>query len=82
MNNDFTCSLLVDTSGLGLKKQEEIISDRVKSMNSGESICFITDNRDFSATISFCVRISMPDYLDSPNTAICICLFWVSTDYK
>ena len=52
MNNDFTCSLLVDASGLGLEKQEEIISDKVKSMNSGESICFITDNRDFSATIS------------------------------
>lgn len=52
MNNDFTCSLLVDTSGLGLKKQEEIISDKVKSMNSGESICFITDSRDFSFAIS------------------------------
>ena len=52
MNNDFTCSLLVDASGLELKKQEEVISERVKSMDSGESICVITDNRDFSSTIS------------------------------
>lgn len=57
---DNVCSVLIDGSGLDVSRQKELVCRRIKDLNPGEKVCFLSDSCSFAGNISsLCPRANL-----------------------